>query len=115
MPIRHGDILAKRASTLTTRPLLPQHDRAAMIQTDDVERVLTDIDADYGNRNLCCRSQGVLLVLAPLASLSLAGQEHGRTIPLAAIAGIEIPQRNDLLSKLRYAILSVGSTGGPAK
>ncbi len=26
---------------------------------------------------------GVLLVLAPLASLSLAGREHGRTIPLA--------------------------------
>jgi hypothetical protein len=25
----------------------------------------------------------MLLVLAPLASLSLAGQEHGRTIPLA--------------------------------
>jgi hypothetical protein len=32
-----------------------------MIQTDDVERVLTDIDADYGNRNLCCRSNGVLV------------------------------------------------------
>lgn len=30
----------------------------------------------YGNRTLCCRSHGVLLVLAPLASLSLAGQEH---------------------------------------
>jgi len=28
----------------------------------------------------------VLLVLAPLASLSLAGQEHGRTIPLADLA-----------------------------
>jgi hypothetical protein len=28
----------------------------------------------------------VLLVLAPLASLSLAGQEHGRTIPLAELA-----------------------------
>ena len=27
----------------------------------------------------------MLLVLAPLASLSLAGQEHGRTIPLAVI------------------------------
>jgi len=27
----------------------------------------------------------VLLVLAPLASLSLAGQEHGRTIPLAVM------------------------------
>ena len=34
---------------------------------------------------LCCRGHGVLLVLAPLASLSLAGQEHGRTIPLADI------------------------------
>ena len=30
-------------------------------------------------------SHGVFLVLAPLASLSLAGQEHGRTIPLADI------------------------------
>ena len=48
-----------------------------------MERVLTDIDADYGNRSPCCRKHGVLLVLAPLASLSLAGQEHGRTIPLA--------------------------------
>jgi len=48
-----------------------------------VERVLTDIDADYGNRSLCYCRHGVLLVLAPLASLSLAGQEHGRTIPLA--------------------------------
>ena len=47
-----------------------------------MERVLTDINADYGNRTLCCRSHGVPLVLAPLASLSLAGQEHGRTIPL---------------------------------
>jgi hypothetical protein len=28
----------------------------------------------------------VLLVWAPLASLSLAGQEHGRTIPLAEVA-----------------------------
>jgi len=28
----------------------------------------------------------MLLVLAPLASLSLAGQEHGRTIPLAELA-----------------------------
>ena len=46
---------------------------------------LRDIDADYGNRTMCCRRHGMLLVLAPLASLSLAGQEHGRTIPLADI------------------------------
>jgi hypothetical protein len=55
------------------------------IEPNDVERVLTDINADYGNRTLCCRSHGVLLVLVPLASLSLAEQEHGRTIPLAVI------------------------------
>ena len=86
MPIRRGDILAKRASDLTTRPLLPKHDCATTIEPNDVERVLTDVNADYGNRTLCCRSHGVLLVLAPLASLSLAGQEHGRTIPLTDIA-----------------------------
>jgi hypothetical protein len=31
----------------------------------------------------------MLLVLAPLASLSLAGQEHGRTIPLADIDKVQ--------------------------
>jgi hypothetical protein len=40
--------------------------------------------------NIAARSdhllRGVLLVLAPLASLSLAGQEHGRTIPLTEVA-----------------------------
>jgi hypothetical protein len=30
----------------------------------------------------------VLLVWAPLASLSLVGQEHGRTIPLADIGRV---------------------------
>src|SRR5207342_3493124 len=75
--------IGKACFHLTTRPLLPQHDCATTIEPNDVERVLTDINADYGNRTLCCRSHGVLLVLAPLASLSLAGQEHGRTIPLA--------------------------------
>jgi len=66
---------------LVARPLLTQHNCAAIVQANNVERVLTDIDADYGNRSLCCRRRGMLLVLAPLASLSLAGQEHGRTIP----------------------------------
>ncbi|WP_459584019.1 hypothetical protein, partial [Bradyrhizobium diazoefficiens] len=47
-----------------------------------------DIDADHGDRGTGCLGHGVLLVLAPLASLSLAGQEHGRTIPIADIAVI---------------------------
>jgi hypothetical protein len=37
---------------LATRPLLPQHDGTALILADDVERVLADIDADYGGRRV---------------------------------------------------------------
>jgi hypothetical protein len=46
----------------------------------------------------------VLLVLAPLASLSLAGQEHGRTIPLADVPPNNLRQR---LSAGRLAILGL--------
>src|SRR5438128_3744995 len=55
---------------LATRPLLPQHDGTARIVAHDVERVLTDIDADHGDRGIGCLRHGVLLVLAPLANLS---------------------------------------------
>ena len=49
----------------------------------DVERVLTDINADYGDCGMSCLGHGVLLVFgAPGQLLSQAGQEHGRTIPL---------------------------------
>jgi hypothetical protein len=34
---------------LGSRPLLPQHDCAAFIETDDMERVLPDVDAHRGN------------------------------------------------------------------
>jgi len=70
---------------LATRPLFPQHDGAAHIVAHDVERVFADIDADHGDRSTGCLGHGVLLVLAPLVSLSLARQEHGRTIPLADV------------------------------
>jgi hypothetical protein len=36
---------------LATRPLLTQRDCTGFIKTNDMERVLTDIDADYGNRS----------------------------------------------------------------
>jgi hypothetical protein len=32
-----------------SRPLLPQHDCTAFIETNDVERILTDIDAHRAN------------------------------------------------------------------
>jgi hypothetical protein len=65
--------IGKACFNLTTRPLLPKRDCATIIEPNDVERVISDINADYGNRTLCCRSYGVLLALGPLASLSLAG------------------------------------------
>ena len=49
-----------------------------------MERVLADIDADDGNRAVEILRHGMLLVVgAPGQLRSLAGQEHGRTIPLA--------------------------------
>jgi hypothetical protein len=68
---------------LATRPLLPQHDRTAPIVAHDVKRVLADIDADHGGvRSVEFAGHGVLLVFdAPCQLLSLAGLEHGRTIP----------------------------------
>jgi len=33
---------------LAARPFLPQHDAAAPILANEVERVLADIDADHG-------------------------------------------------------------------
>ena len=47
---------------------------------------LPNIDTDYGDHILCCCcGHCVLLVWATLASLSLAAQERGRTIPLADV------------------------------
>ena len=39
--------IRKASLYLATRPLLTQHDRAAMIESHDVERVLPNIDANY--------------------------------------------------------------------
>ncbi len=62
----------KSCLKLPARPLLTQHDRAAMVETDNMKRVLPDIDADYADRLCCCRGNGVLLVWVPLTSLTLA-------------------------------------------
>jgi len=44
-----------------------------------------DINADTAIALCAVAAIGVLLVLAPPGQLSLAGQEHGRTIPLAVV------------------------------
>jgi hypothetical protein len=81
MPIRHGGMLANRASTWPRD--LPQRDCTALIETYDVERVLADIDADHGDHGIEFLRHSVLLVFgAPCQRNLLVGREHGRTIPL---------------------------------
>ena len=66
---------------LTARPLLAQHDRTALVMADDVERVLADVDADYGDLGACCLGMGVLLLMQPPASVARwRGRSTGRTI-----------------------------------
>src|SRR6202022_4291562 len=63
---------------LATRPLLPPHDGTALILADDVERVLADIDADHGGRNVEFLRHGVLLVLSAPLPASRAGRARAR-------------------------------------
>jgi len=78
-------VLAGRTSTWSRDHFCPQHDGAACIVADDVEPILGDIDSDHGDPGIGCLAHGDLHVLGALASLSLAGQEHGRTISLVEV------------------------------
>ena len=79
-----GRHVGKPRLDLTARPLLAQHDRAALVEADDVERVLADVDADHGDlRCLLSWAWACSSDAAPCQRRSLTGQEHGRTIPLA--------------------------------
>jgi hypothetical protein len=51
------------------------------------QAIRPDIDADHGDRGIGCLRHGVLLGFgAPCQLPLLAGQEHGRTIPLTDLA-----------------------------
>ena len=79
--------VGKSRLDLATRPFLPKHDRTTMIVSHDVERVLANIDADHGDFAVGLLRHGVLSSssLPRGQLLSLAGLEHGRTIPLPVI------------------------------
>jgi hypothetical protein len=64
---------------------LPQHNGSALIEANDVERVLANIDADDGDTGAVLLSGCAPCRGAPCQPRSLAGQEHGGTIPLAGI------------------------------
>jgi hypothetical protein len=79
--------LASRVSTCPRDHFCRSTIAPALIVAYQVERVLADIDADHGNSAVEFLRHGVLLDFgAPRQLPSLAGLEHGRTIPLPDIA-----------------------------
>jgi hypothetical protein len=80
----------KTRESYTTRPSLTQHNNTTLIVSNDVERVLADIDANHGDGSVEYLRHGVLLVFGALGQYHLlAGQEHGRTIPLGEISELK--------------------------
>src|SRR5262249_35276644 len=59
---------------LAARPLLPQHDAASPILADEVERILADIDPDYGDFAIEFLGHGLLLCLRCPGQLASAGR-----------------------------------------
>jgi hypothetical protein len=57
--------------------------------THEVERVLAYINADHGDCAVGLLRHGVLLFGAPNQLRSLAGLEHGRTIPLPEVGSLK--------------------------
>src|SRR5262245_49433816 len=77
--------IGKPCFHLPARPLLTQHNRTLSIVADDMERVLfQSLCRSRQSRSWTSEVSYVLLGSgAPCQLPALAGQEHGRTIPLA--------------------------------
>ena len=77
---------------MAARPLLPQNNLSAAVLANNVERVLTDIDADNGNPSVDLLRHDVLLVYGAPCQLQLLA-ERGRSSAarLAAIPADERP------------------------
>jgi hypothetical protein len=82
IPIRQGGIFANRASTWPRDHFC--RSTMAPRRTNDVERVLVDIDADKGDWALERFCHGVLIVFgAPHKHRLLVGRERGRAHQVA--------------------------------
>src|SRR5678809_316011 len=79
--------VGKASLYLATGPLLTQHNGTTLIVAYDVERVLADIDANYGDCSVEGLGHGVLLVLrapcqrlTPVSYTHLRAHETGRNL-----------------------------------
>ena len=77
---------------MAARPLLPQNNLSAAVLANNLERVLTDIDADNGNPSVDLLRHDVLLVYdAPCQLQLLAERGRSSAARLAAIPAGERP------------------------
>src|SRR6266436_4654397 len=85
LPCRSGKaVLASRASTWPRDHFCRSTMAPRASWPTTWNEFFADIDADHGDCGIGCLRHGVLLVFgAPCQLHLLAGQEHGRTIPLA--------------------------------
>ena len=81
-----GRHIGKPSFNLTTRPFLPQDNRAPLIEADDMERVLADIDADNGDS----MARGAWACSLNLAAPVQLARQRGRTRPDHPISGQEL-------------------------
>src|SRR5262249_2627970 len=92
MPIRHGGILASRASTCP-RDHFCRSTIAPRPSRPTTWNVFLPISIPITAVTLISFSaMGVLLSLSASVSLSLIRQEHGRTIPLPEVGGDRLPR-----------------------
>jgi hypothetical protein len=61
---------------------LTQHDGTTLIVTDNMERVLADIDANHGNCGVECLRHSVLLVFGAPSQHSIAGGDRSTAGPV---------------------------------
>src|SRR5262245_52063294 len=52
--------IRKSGFNLRTRPFLPQNNRAPLVEANDVEEILTDINADHGDLSRSWRSDQIV-------------------------------------------------------
>ena len=91
MPIRHGGMLARQASTWPRDSFRRITIAPVLFEADEVERVLADVDADRRNgfSDSSLAWHGILLVMAaPDQLCGGVGREHGGSIALADVKRI---------------------------
>src|SRR6516165_9341254 len=106
MPIRHGGRLASRASTWP-RDHFCRSSKAPRRSWPTMWNEFLPISIPITAISLLsfCNMACSLSLVPPCQHPTLAGLEHGRTIPLAAVSRVKIPQRSKPLTDPRRCVM----------